>query len=248
MLSSKLLILSRSSYFFSVYYITLNLIFNFQDEQPSTQSSVPGELSRKRPVPLDNEQMTNGHETISKRIRSGPDSQSTLPAKINDSGQDPNSVNGVSPNVPLLDSEMTAVEQMIAVIGALLAEGERGAESLEILISKIHPDLLADIVITNMKHLPKTPPPLARIGNLPATRQLNSQVSQSHVIATSVPINSVQSVSGTGQAVLPSTTATVLGSSSLPSETSNFSNLPADSKRDPRRVNLASFFVQISFW
>ncbi|XP_052731727.1 uncharacterized protein LOC108330478 isoform X2 [Vigna angularis] len=206
-----------------------------KDEQPSIQSSVSGELSRKRPVPLDNEQMTNGHETISKRIRSGADSQSTLPAKINDPGQDPNSVNGVSPNVPLLDSEMTAVEQMIAIIGALLAEGERGAESLEILISKIHPDLLADIVITNMKHLPKTPPPLSRIGNLPATRQLNSQVSQSHVIATSVPINSVQSVSGTGQAVLPSTTATVIGTSSLPSDTSIFSNLPADSKRDPRR-------------
>ncbi|KAK7352949.1 hypothetical protein VNO80_18380 [Phaseolus coccineus] len=206
-----------------------------KDDQPSTQSSVSGELSRKRPVPLDNEQMTNGHETISKRIRSGPDSHSTLPAKINDSGQDPNSANGVSPNAPLLDSEMTAVEQMIAVIGALLAEGERGAESLEILISKIHPDLLADIVITNMKHLPKTPPPLARIGNLPVTRQLSSQVSQSQVIATSVPTNAVQSLSGTGQALLPSTTAAVIGASSLPSDTSNFSNLPADSKRDPRR-------------
>lgn len=219
------------------------MTFNFQDDLPSPQSSVSGELSRKRPVPLDNEQMTNGHETISKRIRSGPDSHSTLPAKINDSGQDLNSVNGVSPNVPLLDSEMTAVEQMIAVIGALLAEGERGAESLEILISKIHPDLLADIVITNMKHLPKTPPPLARIGNLPVTRQLSSQVSQSQGIATSVPINSVQSLSGTGQALLPSTTAAVIGPSSLPIDTSNFSNLPADSKRDPRRVNLFFFFL-----
>ncbi|KOM52266.1 hypothetical protein LR48_Vigan09g092500 [Vigna angularis] len=75
-----------------------------------------------------------------------------------------------------------------------------------------------------------------RIGNLPATRQLNSQVSQSHVIATSVPINSVQFVSGTGQAVLPSTTATVIGTSSLSSDTSIFSDLPADSKRNPRRA------------
>ncbi|TKY74495.1 Symplekin protein [Spatholobus suberectus] len=212
-----------------------------KDDQPSTQSPVSGELSRKRPVPLDNEQLANGHETISKRIRSGPDTQSTLPAQINDSGQDLNSVNGVSPNVPVLDSELTAVEQMIAVIGALLAEGERGAESLEILISKIHPDLLADIVITNMKHLPRTPPPLARLGNLPVTRQLSSQVSQSQVNAASVPINFVQSLSGTAQASFPSTTATVTVTATasattlLPSDTSNFSNQPADSKRDPRR-------------
>ncbi|KAK7410423.1 hypothetical protein VNO78_01196 [Psophocarpus tetragonolobus] len=208
-----------------------------KDDQPSTQSLVSGELSRKRPVPQDNEQLANGHETISKRVRSGPDSHSTSPAQINDSGQDLNSVNGVSPNVPVLDSELTAVEQMIAVIGALLAEGERGAESLEILISKIHPDLLADIVITNMKHLPKTPPPLARIGNLPVTRQLSSQVSQSQVIAASVPINSAQSLSGTAKASFPSTTATVTATAttSLPSDASNFSNQPADSKRDPRR-------------
>ena len=215
------------------------MIFDFQDDQPSAQSPVSGELSRKRPVPLDNEQLANGHDTISKRIRSGSDSHSTLPAQINDSRQDLSSVNGVSANVPVLDSELTAVEQMIAVIGALLAEGERGAESLEILISKIHPDLLADIVITNMKHLPKTPPPLARIANLPVTRQLSSQVSQSQVIAASVPINSVQSLSGTAQASFPSPTptVTVTVTTSLPSDTSNFSNQPADSKRDPRRVN-----------
>ncbi|XP_027353626.1 uncharacterized protein LOC113864276 isoform X2 [Abrus precatorius] len=200
-----------------------------KDDQPSSQSPVSGELSRKRHAPPDNEQLANGHEAISKRIRTGPDSHSTLPAQINDSGQDLNPVNGVSSNAPLLDSELTAVEQMIAVIGALLAEGERGAESLEILISKIHPDLLADIVITNMKHLPKTPPPLARLGNLPVT-QVSSQVSQSQVIAASVPINSV-----TAQASFPSTTATAIATTSSPSDTSNFSNLPADSKRDPRR-------------
>ncbi|KAJ1391969.1 Symplekin/Pta1, N-terminal, partial [Sesbania bispinosa] len=204
-----------------------------KDDQPSTQSPVTGELSRKRPVPLDNEQLANGHESISKRNRSGPDPHFTLPAQINDSGQDHNSVNGVSPNIPVLDSELAAVEQMIAVIGALLAEGERGAESLEILISKIHPDLLADIVITNMKHLPKTPPPLARLGNPPVTRQVSSQVSQSQVIAASAPISSVQSLPVTAQEPFPSTTATATASS--PSDTSNFGNLPADSKRDPRR-------------
>lgn len=196
-------------------------------------------LSRKRPAPLDNEQLANGHEGISKRIRSGPDAYFTVPSQIIDSGQDLKSVNGVSPSVPVLDSELTAVEQMIAVIGALLAEGERGAESLEILISKIHPDLLADIVITNMKHLPKTPPPLTRLGNPPVTRQVGSQVSQSQVMVTSAPINSGQSLAVAAQAPFLSTTATA--TSSLPSDIANVSNLPADSKRDPRRVKFAYF-------
>ncbi|CAL0305619.1 unnamed protein product [Lupinus luteus] len=206
-----------------------------KDDLPSTQSAVSGELSRKRSVPRDNEQLANSHEVISKRIRSSPDPHFTLPSQINDSGQDLNSVNGVSPNVPVLDSELTAVEQMIALIGALLAEGERGAESLEILISKIHPDLLADIVITNMKHLPATPPPLARLGNLPVTRLVGSQVSQSQVIAASAPINSVESLAVTSQAPIPSTTSTTTATSSFLSDIPNISHPPADSKRDPRR-------------
>lgn len=213
------------------------LVLNFQDDQPSTQAPVSGELSRKRPIPQDSEQLANGHEAISKRIRSGPDPHFSLPAQVNDSGQDLNTVNGASHSVPMLENELTAVEQMIAVIGALIAEGERGAESLEILISKVHPDLLADIVIANMKHLPKLPPPLARVGNPPVSRQIGSQVSQSQVIAASAPMSSVQSLAVSAQAPLPSTMATT--TTSLPSDTSNFSGLPADSKRDPRRVKSA---------
>ncbi|CAK8568942.1 unnamed protein product [Lathyrus sativus] len=206
-----------------------------KDNQPSTQLPVSGELSRKRPVPHDNEQLANGHEAIAKRIRSGPDSDLTSPAQINDSGRDLSSINGVSPNVPVLESELTAVEQMIAVIGALIAEGERGAKSLEILISQIHPDLLADIVIANMKHLPKTPPSLARFENSSVTRSVGSQVSQSQVITASASTNSVQSLAVSAEAQFPSTTAISTATTSSPSETSNFSNLPADSKRDPRR-------------
>lgn len=200
---------------------------------------VSGELSRKRPIPHDNEQLANGHEAIAKRIRSGPDSGSSLPAQINDSGRDLSSINGVSPNVPVLESELTAVEKMIAVIGALIAEGERGAKSLEILISQIHPDLLADIVIANMKHLPKTPPTLARFENSSVTRPVGSQVSQSQVILASASTNSVQSLGVSSEAQFPSTTAISTATTSSPSETSNFSNLPADSKRDPRRVKSA---------
>ncbi|KAK2392464.1 HEAT repeat-containing protein [Trifolium repens] len=206
-----------------------------KDDQSSTQLPISGELSRKRPVPHDNEQLANGHDAIAKRIRSGPDSDLTSPAQINDSGRDLSSVNGVSPYAPVPESELTAVEQMIAVIGALIAEGERGAKSLEILISQIHPDLLADIVVANMKHLPKAPPPLARLENPSVTRQVASQVSQSQVIAASASMSSVQSLAASAQAQFPSTTATSTATTSSASDTSNLSNLPADSKRDPRR-------------
>ncbi|KAI5433912.1 hypothetical protein KIW84_020954 [Lathyrus oleraceus] len=115
-----------------------------KDNKPLTQLLVFGELSRKRPVPSDNEQLANGHEAIPKRICSGLDSDFTSPDQINESERDFSSINGVSPNVPVLENELTAVEQMIAAIVALISEGERGAKSLEILISQIHPDLLAD--------------------------------------------------------------------------------------------------------
>ncbi|KAK4274216.1 hypothetical protein QN277_017476 [Acacia crassicarpa] len=200
-----------------------------KDDYLSTQTPVSGELSRKRPMPVDKEQLTNGHEVISKRINSGPGLHAPLSVQIIDSEQDVNPASEQSSNVPALDSDLAAVEQMIAMIGALLAEGERGAESLEILISKIHPDLLADIVITNMRHLPKTLPSITRLGDLPVT-QADTQRSQLRA-AASAPINSVQSSAITAQAPFPSATA---AATSL-SDASNVNNLPIDSKRDPRR-------------
>ncbi|KAK9930072.1 hypothetical protein M0R45_027129 [Rubus argutus] len=98
-----------------------------KDDQQSSQLPVSGDLIKKRSSPLDVEELANGHEMPSKRIRYGHETYSTLPVQKNDSGWDTNSVNGVSSDLPMLDDESTPVEQMIAVIGALLAEGERGS-------------------------------------------------------------------------------------------------------------------------
>ncbi|KAM0972072.1 hypothetical protein PS2_019560 [Malus domestica] len=190
-----------------------------KDDQQPSQLPVPVDVLKKRPPPLDVEESSNNHEMASKRIRYGPDSYSTLPFQMNSSGWDATSVNGVSSDLPMLDGESTPVEQMIAVIGALIAEGERGAQSLEILISNIHPDLLADIVITNMRHLPKMPPPLTRLGNLPVPQQIGS------------PTSSVQSPVPTVQMPFFAATVTSLSVSDM----SNVNSLPTDSKRDPRR-------------
>lgn len=195
-----------------------------RDDQPTSQLPVSGDQLRKRSVPMDNEEQANGHEMAQKRSRYGPNILSTTPIQINESGPDSVFDNGVSANVHLSDSDLTPAEQMIAMIGALLAEGERGAESLELLISNIHPDLLADIVITNMKHLPKSSPPLTRLGSLPVTLQDCSSSSPAQAVAPSAPVSSAQGP-------IPVVTAGNLSLSDAPI----VNNFPVDSKRDPRR-------------
>ncbi|OVA07329.1 HEAT [Macleaya cordata] len=208
--------------------------FNKED-QLSSQLPVSGELSKKRSMLQDIEGPVNNDELPAKRTRYVPVGNSTLQVQ-NDSGQDEITLNGVSSKVPLLHGGLTPVEQMIAMIGALLAEGERGAESLEILISKIQPDLMADIVIANMKHLPKNSPPLSsRLGNMPMPPQIcsTSISTPSQVTAPSVPTTSQQSPVLTSQAASPFSSAISMGTSSV--DLASVSTLPADFKRDPRR-------------
>ncbi|XP_042507981.1 symplekin isoform X2 [Macadamia integrifolia] len=204
-----------------------------KDDQPS--SPLPsGDLVKKRTMLQDNDGSTNIDEVPGKRTRYGPQGNSAFPGEIpDDTRQDDIAVNGIAPKLPLLDSDLTPVEQMIAMIGALLAQGERGAESLEILISKIHPDLLADIVIANMRHLPKNPPPLlSRLGNGPVAPQTSSSSTSSQV-APSTPIISVQHSAAPLQ-VAPPFPSAVTSSTSMP-DVSIVPSLPADYKRDPRR-------------
>lgn len=183
-------------------------------------------------MPQDIEDQSNGLEIASKRTCYGPNAHLTAPVQMSDPGQDSISANGMPPNVSHLDGDLTPVEQMIAMIGALLAEGERGAESLEILISKLHPDLLADIVITNMKHLPKSPPPLTRLGSsMPPARLVCSLSGPAQLVAPS-PTNSVQSPVLPAKLPLSSSTAVSASLSDMPA----VSSFATDSKRDPRRV------------
>ena len=183
-------------------------------------------------MPLENEEPDNGHDVASKRINCGPYTHSDLPVQKSDSGHD-FSVNGVSSKVPLLDGALTPVEQMIAMIGALIAEGERGAESLKILVSQIHPDLLADIVVTNMKHLPKNPPPLMRLSNLPGTQQGGSSGPPS----VALPIVSTASIQSPVLASQTPPSSSNVNSTPL-SDISTSISPQVESKRDPRRVNL----------
>ncbi|XP_016458952.1 uncharacterized protein LOC107782573 isoform X2 [Nicotiana tabacum] len=189
-----------------------------KDEQSSNHLPFLGDPTKKRSTPLDNEDPSNNYDLTSKRVHYGPNNHIAPPVERNDSGKE--YVNGVNP----------MVEQIIGMIGALLAEGERGATSLEVLISELPPDLLADIVITNMKHLPKNPPPLARLGSLSLSRTSDS----SNLSQVMAPIDS----SLAPQAWVPgSQTPTSLSTATSTSllEMSASTSLPSDSKRDPRR-------------
>lgn len=196
-----------------------------KDEQPTNHLPSSGDVTRKRHS--NTEFQVNSFDVATKRARYDVNTGVPSLVQTSDSGQSLSVNNGGSPGVPSLNSDLNPVEQMIGMIGALIAEGDRGAESLKILISNIHPEILADIVITNMKHLPKSPPPLTRLGSLSATRQNGSssgafQVSQ---IDTSVP--KIQ------QAHMPFSSPNT-NNSSLP-EVSAPVNPTSESKRDPRR-------------
>lgn len=52
------------------------------------------------------------------------------------------------------DADNGPVQQLVAMFGALVAQGEKAVASLEILISSISADLLAEVVMANMRNLP----------------------------------------------------------------------------------------------
>ncbi|KAK9748584.1 hypothetical protein RND81_02G068400 [Saponaria officinalis] len=126
-----------------------------------------------------------------------------------------------------LSNDVDPIEQMIVVIAALLAQGEKAADSVDLLITRIHSDLLADIVISNMKHLPKTPP----LAKQESSSLIGQSTSATNIVRGTAPDLSVSTSAITSQRPIPTTS--VIGSSH--SDLSSFSNLSADSRQDPRR-------------
>ncbi|CAK9233640.1 unnamed protein product [Sphagnum troendelagicum] len=125
-------------------------------QQLSTAAVVEERPFQKRPVADENgNQSVEGEESLGKRMRLNPNTNSVKPelASISSSVAEPSSGNDgvVSDN---------SLAPLLAYFGALIAQGERGAASVEILISSLTPDMLAELVIVNMQHLPSTPPPL----------------------------------------------------------------------------------------
>ncbi|KAK1276811.1 hypothetical protein QJS04_geneDACA001504 [Acorus gramineus] len=202
-----------------------------RDDVSSIEGPVSGDPSGKKYIVQGSDGPTSMDESPPKRTRYNSDISLAQSAPLAIEDQDDATFNGFSSNVSLTDRDPTPAEQMIGMIGALLAEGERGAESLEILISKIQPDLMADIVIANMKHLPSTSLPLfSRLDNLPTTSQASSYALPQFMPPVSAPIPPPPT---THQVTSSVASGTGFGIST--SDISPASNLLPDSKRDPRR-------------
>lgn len=110
-------------------------------ETVSCDLSEDGNGSGKRARPTTNVSDT---EEPSKEI-----GRSTVVSKQNASS---------SGTLPTEDVDTGPAQQLVTMFGALVAQGEKAIGSLQILISSISADLLAELVIANMRFLPPHQP------------------------------------------------------------------------------------------
>jgi len=110
---------------------------------------------RKRPLPQENgnQQLTDFDEASGKRSR-----HDAVPntAQVQAVPAIPNGTGNVMAN-PVIYGDHS-IAPLISAFASLLAQGERGAASVQILVESLTPDMLAEIVIANMVHLPSTLP------------------------------------------------------------------------------------------
>lgn len=128
-----------------------------KDERPQNTLFV----DRKRPPQENGNLSSDMDDSSGKRFRTTPTAVlAGSPHHLQGgSGSQGSGPSGESFGVTL-DSELSPLQQMIAMIGALVAKGERAAASIELLITSLPADMLADVVIENMKNLPSTAPPI----------------------------------------------------------------------------------------
>ncbi|OQU87378.1 uncharacterized protein LOC8063103 [Sorghum bicolor] len=194
----------------------------------STSWEMPyGDINWKKPAARSSDILTTS-DGIAKRARFDMSATSNLPvlgsSDYSDMQADDGCSVGHSSDPSILNNNVSPVEKMIEMIGALLAEGERGAESLGILVSTVEADVMADIVIETMKHLLEASFHLATNNGV---QQLNLKYS-SGLLTQNLPANSDSALSAA------QSTPTADGVSMSPSEAFVMTSVH-DAKRDPRR-------------
>ncbi|KAI3473144.1 hypothetical protein Pfo_030436 [Paulownia fortunei] len=126
-----------------------------EDEKPSIASVTEhSNAGRKRTGVLDASEFTED-DMSGKRARSTPDN---LEGPGNEMSEGQGRVPSSGPTPFRSDTDSGPVQQLVAMFGALVAQGEKAVASLEILISSISADLLAEVVMANMRNLPPKSP------------------------------------------------------------------------------------------
>lgn len=118
-----------------------------KEEKPSNRTcdAVQSNLGRKRSGADDGCDLEGDDDVSGKRARPTPSDSEAL-------SQDHRPSTGSTYNKG--NSDSGPVQQLVAMFGALVAQGEKAVSSLEILISSISADLLAEVVMVNMCNLP----------------------------------------------------------------------------------------------
>uniref|UniRef100_R7W3J7 Uncharacterized protein n=1 Tax=Aegilops tauschii TaxID=37682 RepID=R7W3J7_AEGTA len=129
---------------------------NRAESLPLTETSTDNSNKRSLADDMNNILEDDGHS--SKRVKQSHDSQehseeankrNTEAASVDSSSNQP---------TPARTENSEAVYQLIGMFAALAAQGDRAAGSLQILSSSIAADLLAEVVMVNMQHLPVAGP------------------------------------------------------------------------------------------
>ncbi|KAL5072886.1 hypothetical protein RYX36_011870 [Vicia faba] len=117
-------------------------------------------LGRKRSGSPNGGDLAEDADVPGKRIRTTTDGLQHKPKMELDDGTA--NTQDDTPSTALASSKGDAdngpVQQLVAMFGALVAQGEKAVASLEILISSISADLLAEVVMANMRYLPPNCP------------------------------------------------------------------------------------------
>lgn len=142
-----------------------------------------------------------------KRLRSIPDAinsglEETQLATCQEEAKDSTSVS----------NDLSPLQQMIVMIGALAAKGDHANSSIDLLVASLSADMLADIVIENMRNLPANPPAMSPGDSADLPSEL--------ALSLGITLNTVATLE---QALPPSFLTLVK---------------PSDRKRDPSRVLL----------
>ncbi|GER55800.1 symplekin [Striga asiatica] len=129
-----------------------DLTSDSHEEKPATVMVMENSTgSRKRAAAVLSTSEFTEDDMVRKRGRSTPDNSGS---KGNVTSEGLERAHAPSSS----DVDNGPVQQLVAMFGALVAQGEKAVASLEILISSISADLLAEVVMANMRNLPVRSP------------------------------------------------------------------------------------------
>ena len=143
--------LCQASYYF---------LKSLQEEKPSVETcdSMHITVGRKRSGVQDASDLVEDDDVSGKRVKTA---STVAEESSKESSRDLSSAQNACPTGPKSwrgDGDAGPVQQLVAMFSVLVAQGEKAVGPLGILISSISTDLLAEVVMANMLHIPPERP------------------------------------------------------------------------------------------